>query len=566
MASPGAAASGGLVRTYSACLKQLFSHHAVKLGTERVRAVAAGLGSPQDDYDIIHVAGTNGKGTTCAKLAACLSLKGYKVGTYTSPHILSFRERIRVDSQMIPEEDVVALYNRVTQTAKQMDVELTFFEITTHMALLYFSQQEVDWAVIETGLGGRLDATNILDSPRCTVITSIGWDHMNVLGDTLEKIAQEKAGIIKAKTTVVLGPTAAVHPCFRKKAACVEAEVVEVPAEPRGEDFEDENIRICRAVVENVLRLDLLPNQLQTALSVQMPLRAHVLTRQDLQVASDLCGVRRGSPAATGEQKVPGKGKLTGEKEKNGNSLSRQEAGGKNAREEGNHAPLETPYAVIVDVAHNESAIERFLQFLGHHYFGIPVRVIVSLTKERSVSVLQPFINYLSFPKNNRLVRLHFVEADHERRKTAVSVLEELQTNDQVTDALRTEVLAGLEEQHRVVTEERAREKKEQRSSKNDAEARLRVPEIIRPYAHLLDTCSAGDLPDVLRFAYRQATAEQSVLIVCGTFYMMREVVQTLGFLHGPVDELDVNERSVSPASVDACAAAAPASSHCARP
>nr|AAT74583.1 dihydrofolate/folylpolyglutamate synthase [Toxoplasma gondii] len=551
------ATSASLGSKYTACLKQLLSHHAVKLGTDRMRAVAAGLGSPQDDYDIIHVAGTNGKGTTCAKLAACLSLKGYKVGTYTSPHILSFRERIRVDSQMIPEEDVVSLYHRVTQTAKQMGVELTFFEVTTQMAFLYFSQQEVDWAVIETGLGGRLDATNIVDSPRCTVITSIGWDHMNVLGDTLDRIAQEKAGVIKAKTPLVLGPTAAVHPCFRQKAACVGADVMEVQAEPRGEDFEDENIRICRVVVENVLRLDLLPNQLKTALSVQMPLRAHVLTRQDLQVASGLCGLS--SLRGAGEKRS--KDHVEKEERSTENGETRRETGRedgvKDAREDGN--ALLTPYAVVVDVAHNETAIERFLQFLEHHYFGIPVRVVVSLTKERSVSVLQPLMNYLSFPRNNRLARLHFVEANHERRKTAVSVLEELETDNRVTSELRAAILAGLEEQFRVLSETRAQtDEKEQRASEKETESLIHVPDNIRRYTHLLQSCTAGHLPEVLRFAYRQATAEQSVLVACGSFYMMKEVIETLGFLHGPVDEIDVNERCVTPVAVETGSEKAP--------
>ncbi|PFH37296.1 bifunctional protein FolC subfamily protein [Besnoitia besnoiti] len=581
-----AAASVGLVRSYKACLRQLFRHHGMRLGTDRVKAVATSLGNPQDDFDVIHVAGTNGKGTTCAKIAACLSLKGYKVGTYTSPHILCLRERIRVDNQMIPEDSVVALYNRVVQTASHMNVSLSFFEILTHIAFLYFAQEEVDWAVVETGLGGRYDATNIISVPRCTVITSIGWDHMNILGKTLDKIAQEKSGIIKPKVPVVLGPSAAVHQCFWRRASSLGSEVVEVAAEPRGEDFEDENIRICRAVVEKVLHLDLLPNQLESALAIQLPLRAHVLSRLDLQLASELCGVPpRSRP---GSLELPGRGSASSVNAKRRDSQNgAKSASGATETSRSDlrdHALFDTPHAVVVDLAHNESAIERFLQFASHHYFGIPVRLVVSLSKERDATVLQPIINYLSFSKNNRLVRVHFVEADHERAKRAVSLLEELETSDAITAALRTQLLAGLEEQHRALSEgsdnqreinasssaddgaltktleQLQKQEERQRKLEERAAALKDIPEVIRPHAHLLETCGPGNLPDVLRFAYRQATAEQSVLLVCGTFFMMREVVSCLGFLHGPTDDIDMNEQFPphAAAPVDVSAAAAP--------
>lgn len=162
------------------------------------------LDNPQAKFRTIHIAGTNGKGSVSHMLAAVLQTAGYKTGLYTSPHLKDFRERIKVNGKMVDEEFVVGFTERIKQ---QIDgLEPSFFEITVAMAFEYFAEQKVDVAVIETGLGGRLDSTNII-TPELSVITNIGWDHMNMLGDTLEKIAFEKAGIIKKETPVVIGET-----------------------------------------------------------------------------------------------------------------------------------------------------------------------------------------------------------------------------------------------------------------------------------------------------------------------------------------------------------------------
>ena len=164
------------------------------------------LGHPHKKYKVIHVAGTNGKGSVSNMLASALSSMGYKVGLYTSPHILDFRERIRVcDSgsvSLIPKQDV---WNFVRQWQDTFDhVDMSFFEITTSMALQWFADQEVDYVVLETGLGGRLDSTNIV-TPFLSVITNIGLDHCDLLGETLQEVAFEKAGIIKPCVKVVVG-------------------------------------------------------------------------------------------------------------------------------------------------------------------------------------------------------------------------------------------------------------------------------------------------------------------------------------------------------------------------
>ena len=160
------------------------------------------LGNPQNNFKTIHVAGTNGKGSTSHMLASILQEAGYKVGLYTSPHLIDFRERIKINGKEIPENDVVAFIDSNKEYLEKNN--MSFFEMSVGMAFNYFSNKEVDIAVIEVGLGGRLDSTNII-KPVLSVITNIGLDHTSILGNTLEEIAFEKAGIIKAGIPVVIG-------------------------------------------------------------------------------------------------------------------------------------------------------------------------------------------------------------------------------------------------------------------------------------------------------------------------------------------------------------------------
>lgn len=175
---------------------------AYKPGLERIRSFCNRLCDPQQSYPTIHVAGTNGKGSTSNMLAAVLTAAGYRVGLFTSPHLRDFRERMRVNGEMISEQEVVEF---VAQHRDTMEVSgLSFFEMTAAMAFNHFAQQRVDIAIIECGLGGRLDATNII-TPILSIITNIGIDHTQYLGDTLPKIAAEKGGIIKPNVEVIIG-------------------------------------------------------------------------------------------------------------------------------------------------------------------------------------------------------------------------------------------------------------------------------------------------------------------------------------------------------------------------
>ena len=190
--------------SYESARRFIFSREffGMKLGLENITEFLDQLGQPQGKYKTVHIAGTNGKGSTAAMLAAIFRAKGFKTGLYTSPHLVDFRERIQVNGQKIDKQSVlefISLHKKILQNRK-----LTFFEVVTALALEYFACKKVDVAVIETGLGGRLDATNVL-SPNLTITTDIDFDHTDVLGDTLKKISWEKAGIIKSGKPHLVG-------------------------------------------------------------------------------------------------------------------------------------------------------------------------------------------------------------------------------------------------------------------------------------------------------------------------------------------------------------------------
>lgn len=177
----------------------------IKLGLENINRILELLGSPQHNFRSIHIAGTNGKGSTASMIASILGSLGYRVGLFTSPHLVRFTERIRVNNTEIPEDKVVELTERIRETISSQDnLKPTFFEFITAMTFLYFQEIAVDYAVVETGMGGRFDATNVL-KPEISVITPVDFDHMEFLGNTLPEIAYEKAGIIKEATPVVIG-------------------------------------------------------------------------------------------------------------------------------------------------------------------------------------------------------------------------------------------------------------------------------------------------------------------------------------------------------------------------
>lgn len=264
---------------YSQLLQRLYTtnkHGGMKLGLDNMIRLNQALKSPDKTFSSIHVAGTNGKGSVVTKIAKGLESHYPRVGLYTSPHISSFRERIRINNVMISEQDIVIHLTEILSLADKVQISATFFEITTLLALKYFADHSVDIAVIETGLGGRLDATNII-SPLMTVITSIGFDHTEILGKSLEKIAHEKAGIIKPGIPVVLGPTALHVPIPKENPRIL------VPA--GATDFEIENRSIARAALEN---LNIPEKTIRKALTTKLPCRLESTYHNNQQIILDV--------------------------------------------------------------------------------------------------------------------------------------------------------------------------------------------------------------------------------------------------------------------------------------
>ncbi len=199
-----------MAMSYNEMLETLYSVHPemkIKLGLDRIEALLNCLGSPQKSFRYVHVAGTNGKGTVTKTIGSILKAHGLKVGTYFSPHVETFRERIRFNDECISEDDVVQVFEEVMSCAEKFTGEMkpTFFEIVTAMAFTYFRKMKANIVVAEVGLGGRFDATNVVENPLATVITTVDYDHIDILGEELESIAFEKAGIVKKNVPLVIG-------------------------------------------------------------------------------------------------------------------------------------------------------------------------------------------------------------------------------------------------------------------------------------------------------------------------------------------------------------------------
>ena len=231
--------------SYSSALDYLFSRlpmfsrvgaAAYKPGLERVTELSAFFGNPEKKLKAIHIAGTNGKGSTSHIIASVLQAAGYKTALYTSPHLVDFRERIKINGEMIPEDKVVEFVRKWKNSDYKGDSP-SFFELTMMMAFDWFASENVDYAVIETGMGGRLDSTNII-TPLLCVITNISPDHTQFLGHTLPEIAAEKAGIIKENVPVVIGEAAGeVEEVFRKKGMEMRAPIIEAYSNPPAYGF-----------------------------------------------------------------------------------------------------------------------------------------------------------------------------------------------------------------------------------------------------------------------------------------------------------------------------------------
>ena len=318
--------------------------------------ICEALGNPQQKFKSIHIAGTNGKGSTSHMLASVLQTAGYKTGLYTSPHLKDFKERIKINGVMCGEDFVISFVEKVKPLIEQ--VQPSFFEITVAMAFTFFAEQNIDVAVIEVGLGGRLDSTNII-TPELSVITNIGWDHTNLLGNTLEKIAFEKAGIIKQNIPVVIGETLPeTKPAFEKKAKQENAPIIFSANEKYVADWQYQHHQLSVTVVNNhtdehkIYALDL-PGIYQTKNIVTVLEAIHQLQKMGWNIAEDQ--IKHGLAHAK---------KITGL--------------------HGRWEVIHSNPTVILDVGHNEDGAKQIaeqLELTDYH----DLHIIIGMVKDKAV-------------------------------------------------------------------------------------------------------------------------------------------------------------------------------------
>lgn len=358
---------------------------------DRMFALMEELGDPQIKYPIIHVAGTKGKGSVCALTASALQAAGYKVGLYTSPHLLDYTERIRINGEPISHENLVELVEEIKPAVAKIP-KLTTFEITTALGLLAFAKQNVDAAVIEVGLGGRLDATNIV-MPKISVITSLSYDHMVVLGDTLAKIAGEKAGIIKEGVPVISAP--------QKEEAL---EVLGRVASERKSRF----TLVGRDVSFERLSYSL-DGQTLSVIALSGAERSRSASTQRIVLKIPLLGLNQIENAATSYAALKASGlEISDEAIQKGFAQVRWPARFEVVRRDP---------PVILDSAHNQDSFARLRETLEEHFPGKPVYLIFGASEDKNI----PGMFAEMKPKIKRLI---ITRADHPRALEVKKIVE----------------------------------------------------------------------------------------------------------------------------------------------
>eukprot|EP01067_Filipodium_phascolosomae_P007272 Filipodium_phascolosomae@DN5772_c0_g1_i1.p1 len=444
---------------YEKCLRNLFAIHVVRPGIENSARMATIFHHPELQYKVIHVAGTNGKGSTTFKISNILHDAGLKVGAFTSPHIYSFRERFRVNGSMISKDDTCRIVDRIMTSCAKEGISPTFFEVCTQLAFLHFAEQGCEYAVIETGLGGRLDSTNIVQ-PVASVITSIGWDHMAILGNSLEEIAGEKAGIIKSGVPVIVGPNVDGFESIKRTVKKVNTNLFPFPEGESNKSYAEKNSLLSKLVVKLLQKEGKIdPKYIinESILNNDPPLRYQQLTQGQLGVFLERLN-----------------GKFT-------------------------HLPA----AVIVDSAHNQSALEAVVHKLSLQFPKIPVRVCVGLSHERSPSVLEPIFTILGTTGSKQLRAFTYMSNNHPRVKPETHFLSEVNKMPLEGADWVAEMSSKLSSQKRGIS-----------------------------------------LKNVLSESVSQAAAECGVVLITGTFFVMKDVMHTfnLGPQEQDTDSIEMNE------------------------
>ena len=360
-----------------------------KFDLSRMIALMDLIENPQNDFDVIHVAGTKGKGSTCAMIASILIAQGYRVGLYTSPHMIDFSERIQIDNLQINHADFVELIGDLRDDIERVR-NISTFEITTALAFKYFSNKNVDIAIVEVGMGGRLDATNIVD-PLLTVITSISLDHTNILGDTIPKIAYEKAGIIKKGIPVVLGRQT-------QEAKNVIFDVAKRNESPIMDVFNQYHWE------QKAYSLDS-----QQFKIIQLNQRIQSLTIFDMKLLGD----HQLDNATTAYAVID---HLREHYEISENSVKK---GFQNTRWPGRFEIICKEPLIIVDGAHNPDSFEKLSQTIEKFLNGLNITLIFGASEDKDIGEM---IRYIS-PYVDSII---FTKSDHPRAMTEKEIKERL--------------------------------------------------------------------------------------------------------------------------------------------
>ncbi|MBS4169211.1 Mur ligase family protein [Parachlamydia sp. AcF125] len=401
--------------SYVKLVKRLFAEthiRGMKLGLSNCLRLHHAMGRPCDSFKSIHIAGTNGKGSVTAKIAAGLQAADCRVGRYVSPHVSTFRERISVNGEMISEGEVVEILEQLFAVADKEKIFPTFFEFTTLLAFCFFARKKVDMAVLEAGLGGRLDATNIVH-PILSVITSISADHTEILGHTLEEITKEKAGIIKSRIPILIGPSvpyALIQPLAEKSNSPLFS-VSETFANP-----EEENCAIAKKALQ---QLQVKEENIEQGLMARLPCRY---------------------------EKIP------------------------------------TNIPIFLDVAHNPAGIESLLKRARKDYPEIPFHIVCGFSRNKDVQMCLDLIA-------QKAKHIYLVSSKGEKA-APVSQLEA------IIKTFST------------------------------------FPEEI--HSHL-------SIQQSVRLAVQNASLDGGMVIICGTFYIMRDARIVLG-INEPVDPLELRD------------------------
>ncbi|KAL3669652.1 hypothetical protein V7S43_005036 [Phytophthora oleae] len=376
-----AKATAATTATYEMLLQRLYQVNrfsAVKLGLDNMQKLNAAFGDPASQFEIVHVAGTNGKGSVAFKVAKALERSGHKTGLFVSPHVACFRERVQVNGQLISEAEVCEALSEIFNISAQLRIPATFFEITTMLAFMHFAKQDVDCVVLETGLGGRLDSTNIV-TPALSVITSIGLDHTRILGNTREAIAREKAGIIKPNVPVVVGPNTPTN-VMMEFAARNNAPLVRVPLQADFDaDYNAENTAIAREACAQLNALHTLQSNGAKNLCVD-------LTNQRVNAAL--------------ESRPPCRFQVLHVMRPNSK---------------------ERKVTVVLDVAHNPQAIDSLVGLLHKQFPDKKFRFVCGFSADKAINkVLDKITNVVreSHPGESEQElheRIHLVKANHPR-------------------------------------------------------------------------------------------------------------------------------------------------------